>query len=774
MSAPVNQRPNPYIGPRSFRRDDKHLFYGRDRELQKLLNLLIAERIVLLHSPSGAGKTSLINAALIPELEREKFRVLPVMRVNKVLPPAAPEGITVANRYTFSALLSLEEKFPKELRVPLEKLGRMTFADYLQDAAQRQELLDFQARLRIREVLRKLGVGERNSSLAEMIGDRTRMLSLVGDLGAELMQGMNSSEADALLKMSDDEVLSQVKADRESAPIVLIFDQFEEVLTIDSTDHPDKLKFFKQVGTVLYNDLVWAVFSMREDHVASLQPYLRPLPTRLGTRFRLSLLTVKLALEAINKPAREEKVVFKEGVAEKLVDDLRTVRVQSYTGATKDEQGDYVEPMQLQVVCYRLWQQLQFSDDGENKEIISDHLKGSEVNQALTGFYEDCLQQVVQSTATRETDVRRWVRDELITSGETRGSVYMGPDGAGGMSKETVEKLQELYLLRSEYRAGARWYELTHDRFIKPIVESNRAWLSAYLLRKRVTRVRTIAAIWFVFIAVLWLAGLESITPSTIQQIKERESKKALIAELEAALTLYNKKAPQDILNFKAAADRLTERLPYLKRNKRKKGAGIYDDLRHTYEAKVTRLYRKNTAQGESLRSQFEREGLFGGLGIMTRRTVMFLPIICNFLLLAFMAYLTLDRVAIVAIAKELFKGSHETEDKNADNSDRTSFWSKTVLPAGPGTDNPHSIRDALGWNLAHISPDKFTLVSLAVIVLMQLRIAWLGTNVLTQLEGSKLLSGLPFLGIVLTAYCLSHYLRTGLQQQHASKGVLR
>ena len=46
------------------------------------MNLIIAERIVLLHSPSGAGKTSLIQAALIPRLLKNRFQVLPVVRVN--------------------------------------------------------------------------------------------------------------------------------------------------------------------------------------------------------------------------------------------------------------------------------------------------------------------------------------------------------------------------------------------------------------------------------------------------------------------------------------------------------------------------------------------------------------------------------------------------------------------------------------------------------------------------------------------------------------------
>ena len=49
---------NPYVGPRAFQ--DGETLYGRDREVAKLLNLLIAERIVLLYSPSGAGKTSLL------------------------------------------------------------------------------------------------------------------------------------------------------------------------------------------------------------------------------------------------------------------------------------------------------------------------------------------------------------------------------------------------------------------------------------------------------------------------------------------------------------------------------------------------------------------------------------------------------------------------------------------------------------------------------------------------------------------------------------------
>src|SRR5688572_594490 len=94
--------PSPYVGPRPFSRD--HVLYGRDVAVRHLLDLLIAERIVLLHSPSRAGKTSLIQSALIPALEKDDFDVLPGIRVSRRAAGTADGG---ANRYVISTLLSL-------------------------------------------------------------------------------------------------------------------------------------------------------------------------------------------------------------------------------------------------------------------------------------------------------------------------------------------------------------------------------------------------------------------------------------------------------------------------------------------------------------------------------------------------------------------------------------------------------------------------------------------------------------------------------------------
>jgi len=105
---------NPYVGPRPYERGDRHNFYGRDREARELRALIVAEREILFYAQSGAGKTSLLNAMVIPALEEKGFDVLPVARVGSDLPPEI-EPQSVSNVFVFSMLLALagEDVFPK-------------------------------------------------------------------------------------------------------------------------------------------------------------------------------------------------------------------------------------------------------------------------------------------------------------------------------------------------------------------------------------------------------------------------------------------------------------------------------------------------------------------------------------------------------------------------------------------------------------------------------------------------------------------------------------
>jgi energy-coupling factor transporter ATP-binding protein EcfA2 len=58
----------PFVGLRPFEPQDVPLFFGRDEPLQRLVNRVRNQRLVILFGPSGSGKTSLIRAGLLPVL----------------------------------------------------------------------------------------------------------------------------------------------------------------------------------------------------------------------------------------------------------------------------------------------------------------------------------------------------------------------------------------------------------------------------------------------------------------------------------------------------------------------------------------------------------------------------------------------------------------------------------------------------------------------------------------------------------------------------------
>ncbi|MFZ2359003.1 MAG: hypothetical protein WA040_06635 [Anaerolineae bacterium] len=395
----MSSRTNPYPGPRSFQRGER--LYGRERETAALLDLLIAERIILLYSPSGAGKTSLLQAGLIPALEQEGFRVLPSMRVSAALPGGAGRA---AGRYSLGCLLSLEEGLPAEEQLPPDELAALSLDQYL-------------ARRAAPPVARD----------APWYGD------------------------------------------------ILIFDQFEEVLTLDPTDRQGKLAFFEQVGEALRDRNRWAVFAMREEFVAGLDPYLKPIPTRFdkSRRYRLELLSPEAAVQAMQRPAQLAGVDFTDAAAARLVDDLRAVRVQQTDGTTVTVPGDSVEPVQLQVVCWRLWDRLTPDDASigvDDIEAIGD------VDAALRSYYANTAAAVASSTGVSERALRDWIESALISGQDMRGQVLQGVDASEGLPNTAIWRLVDAHLLRAEQRRGATWFELAHDRLVRPVQEDNAVW----------------------------------------------------------------------------------------------------------------------------------------------------------------------------------------------------------------------------------------------------------------------------------------------------------
>jgi uncharacterized RDD family membrane protein YckC len=61
---------NPFPGLRPFRSDEEHLFFGRENQVDRMLNRLAAHRFLAVVGTSGCGKSSLVNCGLRPALHR--------------------------------------------------------------------------------------------------------------------------------------------------------------------------------------------------------------------------------------------------------------------------------------------------------------------------------------------------------------------------------------------------------------------------------------------------------------------------------------------------------------------------------------------------------------------------------------------------------------------------------------------------------------------------------------------------------------------------------
>jgi WD40 repeat protein len=403
---------NPYIGPRTFLREEAHLFFGRDREARDLTDLVASERLVLFYAQSGAGKSSLINTRLIPDLENNFYEVLPVARLSGEI----HSGFDPDNIYIYNLMYSL-------LQHEIEP-----------------------------------------STLAE--------LSL-----SHFLAGLDADEKGYYY--TDAPLTSSISGDKSSTSWrrALIIDQFEEIFST----HPEAWKkredFFRQLAQAMEQDShLWIVLVMREDYIAALDPYVHLLPDSLRMRYYMQRLEREAALRAVKGPV-EELRPFAAGVAEKLVEDLASIRVQRPDGVQDVQPGQYVEPVQLQVVCYSLWENL----GHEGKQITEKDLQEvGDINQTLGKYYDERVITVATERNIPERLIREWFDKELITSGGNRNMVLRDPSNSSGLEDDVIQALQG-GLIRAEMRAGQIWYELSHDRLIEPIRKSNAAWFEKNL-----------------------------------------------------------------------------------------------------------------------------------------------------------------------------------------------------------------------------------------------------------------------------------------------------
>ena len=408
-----------YPGVQPFGDDavQRRLFRGRDEEKYELLQLVLAERLVLLFARSGIGKSSLINAGLLEPLREQDYFPM-VVRVSGS--PGGPldsiyDGIKAATGTARTPRrIDFEPPEPEWNRSSLWHFFK-TFELWQDDRLLTPVLIidQFEELFTLHEV-------EQRTALIDELADLvrgTRPRGQVGVGGAKL------------------------------------------------SDVPPEVK---------------VVLALREDFYANLEELRDRIPSVYKAPFRLKPLSREQARRAIVEPAELEGAHFatpaftwSEAALERVLDFLS----QQTLGDGKTTVGKEVEPFQLQLICQQIEQTVR--NEKLDRVDVADLGGAGSLKAILTGFYEDSLRRICEQFPEEQglrERLERLCEYGFITAKGRRllreESTIKQDDGVG---PEILREMVELRLLRKEPRVGDNYYELTHDTLIEPIQLSRQA-----------------------------------------------------------------------------------------------------------------------------------------------------------------------------------------------------------------------------------------------------------------------------------------------------------
>lgn len=529
MSVPASQ--GPYKGPESYQVEDADFFFGRDQEAFQLVSTILSARMTVLHAPSGAGKTSLLNARIIPHLEARGWtpvRILPhndpiestrVTTLQYVVP--APETEVAAFDRAVAALapdepdlrlddllarydgLEVTDPLNRALISPVES-PRLETAGVLPTAG---AVTPYFCRL-LRKSIELPAFTEHLAAVARGAG---KDLEITGETPLSRLRAVL---ADPALAATHRELLSRLYTPVPGLrlffenlcetygdhladfALVLVFDQFEELFTrfVDpgptaresAAELPNwrlRPRFFEELESLYLPGAssepglsagllpIRFVVSLRDEYIARLEPLRLFAPEVDNSSYHLSFLEVGAARSAIQSPARQYGFSYSSACLEAILRQL-----------TREDR--FIEPSHLQIVCEKIWSrhlaEQQTADSGrpgsEVREIPLETLEGLHGVQGILGsFLSEFLKELSPDDRLETLELL----EPLITSSGTRNIVESttlihSPFRDPRQRNRLMHRLVRRRLVRTEWRLGGYFVEITHEFLIKPILEQVR------------------------------------------------------------------------------------------------------------------------------------------------------------------------------------------------------------------------------------------------------------------------------------------------------------
>ncbi len=408
-----------YPGSQPFVSAQKDIFFGRDQDIENLMELIELEQSVVLYGKSGLGKSSIIEAGIIPEIKKKQEFDIVSIRF----------GAYVAGKTTVTPLdIALEALQPQNT--------------WLEDKFPNRPPTLWQA-------LKNKQIREKNNGFL-----------LIFDQFEELFTYPEEQVNVFARQMAEVHYTNIPQSYRELMDAG--FDAQEDFLSEEQarTLH-ERIKLKTLMG----------IRSDRMSHMNKLKPYL---PEILIYTYELKALGKKQAKAAIEQPAQLAGD-FESNTFSYHKDALNTI----LNYLTKNNtQG--IESFQLQIFCEYIEELVRKDQHTEiSKELIGTDQK---IEAIFENYYLNKIKNL-KSEDEKKTARRLIEDGLIFAtdSEQRRLSLYEGQiTNDYGISKELLRKLVNTHLLRAESSMrGGYTYELSHDTLLAPILKAKKNRIKA-------------------------------------------------------------------------------------------------------------------------------------------------------------------------------------------------------------------------------------------------------------------------------------------------------
>jgi WD40 repeat protein len=418
-----------YPGPRPFEENDIKLFFGREKDKKNLLTFINVEPLLVLFSKSGLGKSSLVNAAIIPELRKKDYEII-VCRFNSYVNKERDENI------------SAEQQSPLQKLFSEVKIRQNTSATFLDTVIKNPEPFS------LWHQFKNLQISDNGKKVYFIFFDQFEELFTYLP---EQVKEFKEHLAELLGVSIPQEYLDQIN-------------QLEEdTASSDLTD--------EQLG-LLYDPIpVKMLCTIRSDKFSLLTNLKDAIPGVVTKTYELKPFNTQEATDAIVKPASiENSLTGGDFISNSFAYDADAIK--KMLNYLSDDGTENIESFQLQVLC-RYVEDMVIENKKKNSELknITANQLG-DIKNIFEAYYNRLIEGIDRS---KIKNVKRLFEEGLIfEKDKIRVPLYKGQITSNyGIDEVLLEKLVNTHLIRSEQDTnGKEKYELSHDSLIEPILKA--------------------------------------------------------------------------------------------------------------------------------------------------------------------------------------------------------------------------------------------------------------------------------------------------------------